>query len=749
MPVEMSREEYDQKKARAAELRALLQRQLAQAKQAGVTQQQMDATHFADPFDPTAHRLREGDLRKLKETVNSGVFLGGGDELASGLTAAASAPFMDATFSEIYDKEQSKHEREQADLAERNPSATLAARVAGGVAGTGARIGLMLPVAKVLGKVPGGAFAGGPLRETIAKTVGAGVEGAATGYLTADREQNREQAAAIGAPLQSSLYAAIKALGRSGRGVVNVGTNNRYSLGPDEDFVPLNMVGEGTLPSAYRKMVGTSFGGGPEINEQSAKVLQKALNIEDNAKTALGATQDQARRNFTYAKNEITDSALIAKNLAEQQGLSQTQAARLAAQQIEEQTNQAFRSTVINRSLPEATPAQLRQEIVGMTPVQANNALDDLWGQHGFADIKQRAFVVRPEELHNAVREALDNPGQDALVSGIRAQIDKMFTRHGDAVTVPPTTAYKSNPLTGAPIKNPRVPSGELTIQGDALMQIRNDLRTAASNLPEHGFGATEANALRKAAHAVDAQIERQLDPAAQAKYRLELDAYGHRRTLDKTIQATPNDLFGQFQPKHWLIGAERYSPRRLARGEAPTQSEAEEAIKVAQAAKRELGEKEENARLFVQTTKNKVAADKLKEKRELIPPKETPEVQQAAQVLKQASEQAAILARRMPTQDPAYWTRNYNTDLLTRPFGLPTQGTATTAAGTAIGGLLANKTTQRLLAGDTQTQRSIADWLRNAYDPKYKGPVHRAGQALLRSVTPEATQMFTPTEEY
>lgn len=170
----------------------------------------------------------------------------------------------------------------------------------------------------------------------------------------------------------------------------------------------------------------------------------------------------------------------------------------------------------------------------------------------------------------------------------------------------------------------------------------------------------------------------------------------------------------------------------------------------MSQAAQRELGDQEQQTKFFLKSTKQQIAADKLKEKRALAKPSDDPAVVEAERVLKAATEQAQVMAKRMPTQDPAYWTRNYNTDLLTTGLGMPSTGPATTAAGTAISNLLGSKTTQRVLAGDTGTQKAISEWLRNSYDPLYKGPVHAGARALLRAGVAPQTQLMTPAlEEY
>jgi hypothetical protein len=201
----------------------------------------------------------------------------------------------------------------------------------------------------------------------------------------------------------------------------------------------------------------------------------------------------------------------------------------------------------------------------------------------------------------------------------------------------------------------------------------------------------------------------------------------------------------GLFDPEDWVNGGAVYSQKRAARGEAPLQADAYRLQDDLSRTKRETlyaaeEIKKDQAQGLAKTR------ERARVKRDDVKPKETPQVLKAARALEAAKNNSKNMYERMPQMEPSAWTQRFNAQVLATPFTLPFGGNSAgllgKGAGKFIGGtgiahLLASEKGQLFAAGQTSTQKKLAEWLRK-YDANTKQNVHNAGYGVLRELSTE-----------
>ena len=213
------------------------------------------------------------------------------------------------------------------------------------------------------------------------------------------------------------------------------------------------------------------------------------------------------------------------------------------------------------------------------------------------------------------------------------------------------------------------------TIDGKDLMELRNTFRKAANKMGNEGDAALKKAAYSKAASKIDDLIEDQLPEGMANTFRAEKLAYKNSRTLQKAVGKAEDAKArgGDFEPKDVLSATSIYD-RGLNRGALQ------------------------------------------------------PEARKAQQILQGKKERLAELESRMPS-----WGGNHERILATAMLGTPGLGFGLEGLLTGIGTAkaLSRPKVQQAIAGQTGTQKAIADSLRK-YDAssasKYLQDLTRGG---------------------
>ena len=213
------------------------------------------------------------------------------------------------------------------------------------------------------------------------------------------------------------------------------------------------------------------------------------------------------------------------------------------------------------------------------------------------------------------------------------------------------------------------------TIDGKDLMELRNTFRKAANKMGNEGDAALKKAAYSKAASKIDDLIEDQLPEGMANAFRAEKLAYKNSRTLQKAVGKAEDAKArgGDFEPKDVLSATSIYD-RGLNRGALQ------------------------------------------------------PEARKAQQILQGKKERLAELESRMPS-----WGGNHERILATAMLGTPGLGFGLEGLLTGIGTakFLSRPKVQQAIAGQTGTQKAIADSLRK-YDAssasKYLQDLTRGG---------------------
>lgn len=746
----LTQEEKRQRLAKIRRLEAELQGAKEQVNQIGEqygwgspelerAQRGLEMTHFERP--PPKPITSQEELMGLGRSLTEGATLGLGDEIGTGLAAgwargqealqrARGEDVPERSYGEIYDSMMDQYEDEQGRYVDENPGMSLIGNMVGG-AGTGGAT--LLKSANLWRNAPW------LLRTPLTGGVLA-AEGAAIGAASAPRDQ-RAAGAATGALMNPAFFGAAHTAGGASRGLVDALTNRRIDvpLGRGDDFVPINMAqAEGVLPSFYRKVIAQSAGG-RGVREQSAKVFERALEKQKAAQRKFNIAEAADKSQAELAKTKLDYRKSRTEDMLRKRGATAQADAAERAQAAAEARKSQFRQEAVKKSLPVDAPKEWHDEFAQYKPIDANLFLDEAWKDRGFQMVRNRRFVAEPDLITRDVRRRLNNPAQREFANDIVNEIQNSFTRDGKPITQQAKTRFRTNRY-GVPEPTPPEPTGKVDIDGDALIQIRNDLRMRAAQMSESGAGAIEANALRKAAHAIDNQIENQLDTAAKRRYRQDLENWGARRTYDMSVQKAVKTKQGNFDPEDWLGSGMVYSPSRAARRNAPLQDQAYRLQDDLAAGKtqsaRDLGEAKADVSRGLAKSRERIARQKSQ-----IKPRESTAFTQAQNRLDAAKETAAEMHRRMPAMDPSAWTQRFNAQVLGTPFGGPANvsgGLIGEGAGRLLGGLgvaqaLGTQRGQRVLAGQTRPQEFMQRILRG-YDQTVREPLHRAGYGVLRA---------------
>lgn len=560
--------------------------------------------------------------RGRASSLLEGATFGWGDEAAAALAATmAKISGDEKDWGDIYEDIQQAESERQDIYTEQRPGEALGFSLAGGL-GTGG-----VGASKALGKMAQkGATT---LQKALAGTGIGAVEGGIAGAGAADPGE-RLEGAQQGAVLGTILPAALGA----GRGVAGQVAKRRVAedlVDEAGDFVPLNLAtDEGSfLQNLYQKIIGPSFGG-QTLRDQNRRILEKAV-----------------------AKTEAAEGAL---DLAKTTG--------------KKTLNKALRQEALKSSLPAGASDEVRNMVQKAEGHESIKALSEAW-EDGFQVVKDKTFRLNPDELVEEAIADLDSPVDADFIDDIKKVVNKRIGQGFKADTAPPPTRYRTKGMGAEKVPDVKLDVGD--VDGNYLMQARDDLKMAANQLGDEGRDALKKSAYRNAANKIDDQIRDQLGAGDAAKFDDELAAWANFDTARTASRKAVAKNQGDWTTEDWLQSVRQKSGRAAEKGQATLQEQAQNLQRQGEEAIEGL-------------TKSKEAA-------------------------RQAESQ---IRKVIPELNPTPWQKGVATVTL---GGIPSMLTGNVISGMPIGmgfgKLLSTEGAQKALAGQTGMQQALAERLR------------------------------------
>lgn len=430
---------------------------------------------------------------------------------------------------------------------------------------------------------------------------GAGIaaaEGAVFGYEGANDDEK-----AANALFTAGISAAVP-LGWSGlkQGYGEISKSRlAQQLGEGADFVSLMFTEHGLAP-VYKYAVSKAYGGTTLMEQQARKVAGKAL-TPASAREAINEIELEAAKKTAAAKRTLkakttskADSSLLDLDVkiaqAKEEALNSVdnakwrheesvslyekakvdvQAAKVAAVKDADAAVSAaeagFRGQALRQAAPPGASADEINLLGSLDPHDANIALDDLWTKYGFkvgADYKYR---VNAEGALNYINITAKKYPELSLIGGEK----------GNIISV--TKKYIEQVLAEAPEE----------ISGAELLQIGSDLGRAIGALSDNAPSARRfATEMQDYFHEI---LESKLSKEEIAQLSADRTAWSVKRLVDDSIGGASgrSGATGNFTPKDWLASVKGYSQRFSARGTGRLQKEAEAIEKISQANKQNI----------------------------------------------------------------------------------------------------------------------------------------------------------------
>lgn len=653
-----------------------------------------------------------------RENVEAGInqLLGGmtfglSDELGTGIAAgiakgASALAGRDESYLDIRARMMEEEQAKSKAYRKQHPVASGLQNVAGALSTGGLSLAKLIPQGM----------------KTLPKfATGAGIatgEGALAGAGAADIGE-RLEGAETGAKWGLGAKLGLDVAGAGLKKVMEQVSKRRIEqeLGAGEDFININMATDaGGLHELYKKGV-SQASGGRAVREQSQQVLEK---VQERAASTgrvfkqaeqTAARQADVKKQVLDAQQESTQSMV--------KGLSRTKMAQAedAGEGAIDQVKQNFRTQTAVESLPSNASNKIREEIAQLAPFDANKKLDSWWDELGFANVKSRPFTINTDKVMDEALEGLDDVALREFKPLIQRELDSAFKRDFKPDMAPGVTKFRAK---GVGIERvPQVPLTTGTIAGDALMNVRNNFRMAANQGREEGRSALQSAAQRKAASAIEKQIIAQLDDQGKTDFASDLLAYGKRRTFDNSVQSAKT-RGGNFEANDWINAGSKYSGKKTGRREAPLQQEAMNLQKnvdrsgtVLKRSLKQISDEGDDAIGLVKTRAKKRIADVDEQQRAL-----TPELKSMQRRAKATEKVAATMKKRAPNMEPGLWTQRGIATILGLPavalLGVP-GAIASPLIGAGVAKTLGTEKVQRVLAGQSQKQKNLAQKLRES----------------------------------
>ena len=334
-----------------------------------------------------------------------------------------------------------------------------------------------------------------------------------------------------------------------------------------------------------------------------------------------------------------------------------------------------LRGTGKERSLPSNVSEEFKTKILQSDGHEAIENINKAWS-NGFEMVKNKNFKVNPKDLVKEVMDDLDTPMDSEFAGRIGGMIKQKIGKGFTADTATPDVKYLTKGMGSQ--KAPNVELDEGMVDGQWLMQARNKLRMAANDLSDEGASALEIRALKSSAKKIDDLIRKNLDENDLAAFDQELTNWGNYQAVKKATRKAGTTKQGKYEPQELLQASRTNQPRKFDEGKAPFQTEAQ-ALQV---------------------------------KQDGIIDRASKQIEFDESALKEVKD-------KLPNLNPDPWTKSVSTATIGAPLLAPlpidniTKAASTIPLGFGVGKLASTETGQRMVAGQTQLQKTLAKLLR------------------------------------
>ena len=607
-----------------------------------------------------------------------GMTMGGSDELGSLMTAglvkggdALGLTDMagDESFMDVYNQTLGNVADERKAYETANQAEALALNLGGALLTGGAGANRVLGTQAVK-QLPA-------LGKTLA-TIGTGtVGGGLGGALTADQGERLE-----GTGTGAALGAAFSMLPMAGKKVFDTASKRRVAqeLGEGVDQIPLNLADEGALGEFYRSIVGKSFGGQQKIIDQSAPMMRKVGRTKDIAKGRLDVAKKAQQAAVTRAQRGSLAKSAARTAAAEDIAKASVDAAEAAGEASINKATSAMRKTLIGNAIPDSIPMDEAKLIRAASPDKADALLKKAWTKYGFKSINNKSYEVNADQVKAEFNRVLKDPAMQQAGEGFEDMVDATFQQFGR--------------------KNG-------TISGKALMELRNAMNSIKGT---EGRSVLAPKAYNTMSKRLGTLLERGMDAAEKKTFRNDLKKWGGKKALTKSIknarttrQGLPNEAD--------VIGASRTRGDVYTGGKGSGQAAAEKVQTVRGNVNDTVSQAKDNAKAVLRQSKAKIQnAQDLRQP--IVDRAGGMKLDPYQKNYDTALQQTKAVADATPVDRPSMFERLFATGLTGLGYGA-----SNILTGTGVSRALASPSVQKTIAGQTNTQKTMAEALRRHGD--------------------------------
>jgi len=507
----------------------------------------------------------------LLRTTGQGLTFGGGDEA----TAYLRSLFSDESYDDLVADERAQI----AGFAEENPVAAFIAEMGGGALTGGA--GLTRTLAKAGAK---GLAKGATARDAASRGA---LEGSVYGFNSAegdglDRLKNAGFEGALGAGLGGGLTKLGDAISK--RRIVD-----QDLVDPETgEFTPLHLAAdeESSVGSFYRSVLGKGLGGGRLLRDQQRPIVSRAtgdvediideqkfrrmtadIDVED-ARERAAALKDQGKginQELEIANRKIADEAEVAE--LRRANADADELARIDSD-LSVQTEaieREFRELAGLEGLPPHARGLL-DDVDLNDPKAVNDVLTDFYDNKAFMDVKGKDQAFKfdgdiGQMIDRVLREDANLAMQfnDTLIPYLQRMQKRLMGNDAPGTDLVPED-YIEDML-----------NGEFMIDGEALMAFRN--------LFAKNSGGKAAYASRQIKEVFDEYIIKSLDDDAAARFIQDKDFYTNFLSYNKALQATNKQGNYLFTPDQYASAAQTTQIGKVKRNDYPLEGDYVNAI--------------------------------------------------------------------------------------------------------------------------------------------------------------------------
>jgi hypothetical protein len=684
------------------------------------------------------------DIMMSSRAFLDGVTFGFSDELGAGVAAGiakATGAAGDSSYSDVYKTMVQSLEDERNSYESENLGTSIGLNIAGAVAT--APFSIAARTATTLAKtIPmfANTARGGRAASVAA---GVGLEGAVTGVGMAEQGEDISDAALNGALTSLVSTAALKGVGKG----VSIASRRRVdqAVGSGDDVLPLSIADpDGGLGKFYRKTVGSLMFGASKLKQQENRWLQplqdKALSLSANVTDSMqvgSVMESYNRANKSLTKQFEAARRKVSKGLKQEDVkvlkdehdrlLAVTSARTARVDEAVNNSERQFRAKAVTNSIPASARMKESKNILAGNPDMNTvmGRLRDTWKDRGFEVVKNRSFRVPPNYV-------------DRLAGELGTELDEFARFNG---TQPLNAMELIKDVVASSVYRGR-------IDGNDLSSLRSRIGALTSSLGEDSVQAQTRHAMRYVVDDLNNLIRTQLKPTDLSKFDGDIAAWKTMSSMSDAVVAASAKAGqrGAFTADNWL-GALRQNQRKaFERGEGTLQSGAnklgdvstrrDDMIKTIAAQERQRLSDFTELRQGVLDTEIKQAATELITADGEVAKRLSARIKASEEAKQKLSEMQSLVSS--------------GSDAMSNLGAMAMIGGGFYAAGplgvlapVAIGKVLTNATTQRVLAGQTNAQQAISSIASKTPSAIAANRAVTTGEVARDQATPSTTEVI------